>query len=141
MLAAQRYTSRFSTRGGNVIHESWQRWDTADEEGHQSPPVRGESRRVPVDAVEVVHVWHRDVASPHEIVVRDEDGSHGTKKDGVPTQERQELSSRSQDLPRDEGPRADESGEELTAADVDIAWAEGHQVVRGADGVRRDVDA
>lgn len=42
---------------------------------------------------------------------------------------------------RNEGPRADEGGEQLPATDIDVLWRKGHEVVGGADGVRGDVDA
>ena len=41
---------------------------------------------------------------------------------------------------RDEKPATDESSEQLTTSDVDIPRAEGHQIVRCADRVGRNVD-
>lgn len=70
-----------------------------------------------------------------------DDCGHGAQENRVAAQESEEFCGGSQDLPGHEGPTADDRGEQLAAADVDVLGAEGDEVVCGADGVCRDVDA
>lgn len=90
--------------------------------------------------MEVVHVGYRDSASSNNVVVAYEDGGHGTQEDSVATEESQKGLCRGKDFPRYKRPAANESSEELAAANVDVSWTEGHQVVGGADGVGGYVD-
>ena len=86
--------------------------------------------------MEVVHIWHRHPTLPHDVVVAHEDRCHGTQENRISTEESEEFRGRSQDLPGDETPASDHGSEELTAADVDVPGAEGHEVVGRADRVR-----
>ncbi len=74
MLTPQRDTGLAITRYNDVIDEPGERGDAADEEGNHGAPVAGESGRVAVHAVEVVHVWYRHVATTDDVVAvpRDE---------------------------------------------------------------------
>ena len=94
------------------------REDGRDQEGGDGAPVCREFGRVAVDAVEVVHVWDRDVAFTDDVVTRQrelvpsisgfgsgfgfgkwarrdelshQNTSHGPQKNRIPAQESQEL--------------------------------------------------
>ena len=69
MLTARAYRRRVTARNDDVVHESWQWRCTADEEGSDRTPVRGEFGRVAVDAVEPVHIRYTDVAAADDEVV------------------------------------------------------------------------
>ena len=124
----------------NVVDESWKWRNAADEERGHCTPVAAKLWRVAVYAVKVIHVWNRDIASADEEVVGDQDRGHWAQEDGVTTQESEELGSRCEDLPRDEGPAANDSSKKLTTADVDVLGAESHEIVRSGDTVGADVD-
>lgn len=87
------------TCNNNIVDKSRERWEASDEEGHDCAPVASELWRVAVDTVEVVHVWDRYVSAPDDIVVDDQNRCHGTKKNGVATEECNELCGRRKDFP------------------------------------------
>lgn len=141
MLATLGNTRRPLPRSHNIVHKPGQRRDAPDEECHHGAPITPKFRRVPVHAVEVVHIGHTHIPVSHDVVIRNEDGCHRAQEDGVATEEGEEFRGRGEDLPGDEGPGTDNGGEKLAAANVDVARREGHEVVRGRNGVGRDVDA
>lgn len=78
MLATNGDGSRRSSGFLDVVDESRERGDAADEESHDGAPVGAEFRGVAVHAVEVVHVRDGDVAFADDEVVDHEDGCHGS---------------------------------------------------------------
>ena len=90
--------------------------------------------------MEVVHVGNGHIATSSDVVIRHQDRSHGTQEDSVATEESEEFLCRRKDLPWNTGPCTNESSEDLTAANVDVLRAEGHEIVGCADGVGGDVD-
>ena len=68
MLTTCRDAGRAHAGYDDVVDEAGEWGDTADEEGGDSTPVGGVSWRVPVDAVEVVHVRYRHIATSDDVV-------------------------------------------------------------------------
>ena len=58
MLTALGNTGGAGAGDDDVVDEAGQRGHAADEEGDDGAPVAGELGRVPVHAVEIVHVRH-----------------------------------------------------------------------------------
>lgn len=141
MLTPDRYRRRRTPGPLDIIHEPRERRDAPDEKRRHRPPVGAEPRRVPVHAVEIVHVGHRDFSLSHDKVIRHEDRRHGSQEDGVAAEEGEEFRGGREDFPGDERPAAEHRGEDLAPADVDVFRAKGHQVVGGADAIGGDVDA
>lgn len=61
MLTTSRNRSRLSTSCDDAVHETWKGWNTAEHESHDGAPVGCEFRGVAINAVEVVHIWYRDI--------------------------------------------------------------------------------
>lgn len=120
MLSAYRDAGRATARNDDVVYEARKRRNAAHEEGGHRTPIRRKSRRVPVDAMEVVHVRYRDPAPADDIVAvewfsgnarveRDvtsrvnvlghEDRCHWTQENSVPAKEGEELCGRREDFP------------------------------------------
>ena len=68
MLTADGNAGRAVARHDDVVHEPRKGRHAADEEGGHSAPIGRELGRVPVHAVEVVHVGHGDFAAAHDVV-------------------------------------------------------------------------
>ena len=135
MLTAGRNAGLFTSSNLDVVDEAREWGNAADEEGGDGTPITSVAGRVAVDAMEVVHVRYRHIATSDDVVVGHEDGCHGTQEYGVAAEESKELGGRGKDLPGDESPATNDGSKELTTADVDVLGAEGHEVVGCADGV------
>jgi hypothetical protein len=68
MLTAHSDAGRATTRYNDVVNESRERGNAANEEGCDGAPVAGIFGRVAVDAVEVVHIWHGHITASDDIV-------------------------------------------------------------------------
>ena len=68
MLSTKAHARSLITGNDDVIDEAWQRRDAANEEGGNGAPVAGKLGVVAVDAMEVVHVGHRDVATANNVI-------------------------------------------------------------------------
>lgn len=60
-----------TARLDNIVNKARKRGDAANEEGNHSTPVGSPFLRVAVDAVEVVHVRHRDFAASENVVAEE----------------------------------------------------------------------
>lgn len=159
MLTADGNIGASATSLLDVVDKSWKGWKAADEESSDCTPVGAKLGRVAVNAVEVVHVGDGHFAASNDVVaahmlttlrwdaqsagchlLSNENRSHWAQEDGVARQESKELGGRSEDLPRHECPAANDRGEDLSTANVDVLWTEGHEIVGGRDGVGRNVD-
>ncbi len=68
MLTTRRDAGRAHARYNDVVDEAGEWGDAADEEGGDGAPVASVSRRVAVDAVEVVHVGYGYVTTSDDEV-------------------------------------------------------------------------
>lgn len=141
VLSTNRHTGGISAGYHNVVHKTRHRRRAANKESCNGAPVGSKLGRVAVDAMEVVHVRHGNVAPPDNEVVAHENRCHGPQKDGVASDESKERRSGFEDLPGDKRPATDKGCEQLAAADVDVLGGEGHEIVGSTDGVCGDVDA
>lgn len=58
------------TSHNDVVDEAWEGRNAANDEGEDGTPIRSIFGRVAVDAVEVVHVGHRHVATSDNEIAR-----------------------------------------------------------------------
>lgn len=68
MLTAYRDAGRAISCCDDVVYKAGKRGNGTNEEGGDSTPVAGVSGRVPVDAVEIIHVGDGDVTSSDNVV-------------------------------------------------------------------------
>lgn len=68
MLTAEGHARCLMSCHLNVVDEAGKGRKAADEEGRDCTPIRTELGRVPVDAVEIVHVWDGNVSSSNDEV-------------------------------------------------------------------------
>jgi hypothetical protein len=68
VLTAQRDAGLAIARYNDVVDEAGERGDAADEEGGDGAPVASVSGRVPVHAVEVVHVGYGHITASDDVV-------------------------------------------------------------------------
>ncbi len=68
MLTAHGDAGLAHTRYNDIVDESRERRNTADEEGNDGAPVGSELGRVAVNAVEVVHVRDGHVPASNDVV-------------------------------------------------------------------------
>lgn len=60
-----------TARLDDVVDKARKRRGAANEEGNHSTPVGSPFLRVPVDAVEVIHIRHRDFAASENVVAEE----------------------------------------------------------------------
>ena len=68
MLTTRGDAGRLHARHNDVVDEAGEGGDGADKEGGDGAPVGGVSRRVAVDAVEVVHIGYGHVTTSDDVV-------------------------------------------------------------------------
>ena len=78
---------------------------------------------------------------PHHPVIHREDPRNGCEENGIPAHEREEGLGRADYFPGDDDPSSDDSGDDASALDVNVAGEKNREVVCGADGVCGDVGA
>lgn len=140
MLTTNGDTGLLITGNNDVVNETGKWRNATNEEGGNGAPVGAKSRRVSVDAMEVVHIRHRHITTSYNVVIANEDASHRTQENGVTTEESKELLGRCKNLPWNKAPATNDSSKQLTTTDVDVLGCEGHEIVGGTDGVGGDVD-
>ena len=60
-----------STGDGDAVYEAGKRRNATDEESENGAPVAAPSAVIEIDALEVVHVWYRDIATSNNEVAAD----------------------------------------------------------------------
>ena len=67
-LATHRHARGITTSNDDVVDEAWKWRNAANEEGCDCTPITAELWMIPVNTVEVVHVWDGNVAAANDEV-------------------------------------------------------------------------